>query len=106
MKKFNNFVNESKFFPDAKNLTDEEFEKDMHEKVRNLESVDDIYEYIKAMSMGFHFPFNPPEPLRTVLREKMEEFKNEGEFKNIEYWYNKVSGEFEPTPPLPPGAMY
>jgi len=92
MKKFDKFVNENK--------------NDIIEEIKYLESVKDIRDYIFKCSCGFHFPFNPPDPLRSLLREKMEEFKDEEDFETIKGWYSKVTGEYVPTPPLPPGAVY
>jgi len=39
---------------------------------------------------------------------KIEELKQTDpeNFPKIEWMYNKVAGEFEKTPDLPPGAMY
>ena len=100
MKRYNNFLNEGKKFGEKFGHID------IMEGIDKIDSVDDVYEYIKTWSCGFHFPFNPPDPLRTLLREKMQEFKDEEDFDKIKTWYDLVTGEYKPTTPLPPGAVY
>ena len=65
-------------------------------------------QYIK---MGGFTPFNPPEPLRSKIKKKLAELKTKfsEEFDKTAYLdnaFNQVSGDYKPTPDLPPGAMY
>lgn len=84
------------------------FADNSSEYIAGIKTCEQMYDCIFGMSMGLHFPFNPPDPLRTDFRNKMEELKqtDPDNFSKIEWMYNKVSGDFEPTPDLPPGAMY
>jgi hypothetical protein len=92
----------------ALNENEDRFWQDMKDKINTIQTCEEMYNYVFEMSCGFHFPFNPPDPLRSLLRNKMEELKqiDLGGFSKIEWMYNKVSGEYVPTPELPPGAVY
>lgn len=86
-----------------------QFTQDIINKINAPQTCEEMVEYIiRDFTMGGFVPFNPPEPLRSVFRKKIEELKqiDPENFPKIEWMYNKVAGEFEPTPPLPPGAMY
>ena len=53
--------------------------------------------------MGHHFPLNPPDPLRTVLRNKVEELVPQD--KHLENYLRILQGEWKEII-LPPGAMH
>ena len=80
------------------------------EGIKSIETIDEMEKLLFDMTCGFHFPFNPSEPLRTDFRNRLEELKenNPEGFENshLDMAYSRVVGEYEPTPPLPPGAVY
>jgi len=88
----------------------EKFIDNPSDEIKSIETVEEMNKLLFDMTCGFHFPFNPPEPLRTDFRNKIEELKekNPEEFENsnLDMVYSRVAGEYEPTPPLPPGAVY
>jgi len=102
-----------KLIRESVNLLFEEFDfgkfiDNPTEAITSIQTCDELKDCIKNMTLGYHFPFNPPDPIRTAFRNKMEELMQadpEG-FKGLQIAYNQVAGEFKPTPPLPPGAMY
>lgn len=89
----------------------EEYRNQEIKKINSMSTCKEIDDYLFGITCGFHFPFNPPDPLRTAVREKIEELKNKfpEEFDNnshLRIAFNVTSGEYKPTPPLPLGEMY
>ena len=80
------------------------------ESISEIETFEEMEELLFKITNGFHFPFNPPEPIRSKIKNKLEELKNKGETMPVDNHllmaYNIVSKEYVPTPALPPGAMY
>ncbi len=79
--------------------------------IKEIQSCKEMYDCIMGMTMGFHFPFNPPEPLRSHFKNKLNKLKEKfpKEFNKTPYLktaYNITSGDFIKTPELPKGAMY
>lgn len=87
-----------------------EFINNPEKAISKIQSCTEMVDCIRKMTMGY-FPFNPPEPLRSIFRTKFEDLKINypSEFTDsgyLKYCLEKVSGEYKPTPPLPDGAMY
>jgi len=86
--------------------------KFMEEELKNLKSISSISEmdkWIFEKTCGHHFPMNPIEPLRTALREKLQELSsssiNERENRLVSNWLTMVEGEWKPIE-IPDGAMF
>jgi len=79
------------------------------QKINSINSFKELDEQINYMTLGHHFPLNPPDPLRTILRNKIEEIydaETDEMLKERIFKYKSfLEGEAKDISP-PPGAMY
>jgi len=85
------------------------FLKDRIDKIKSISNLDELKREVEFITLGNHFPFNPPDPLRTLYRSKIEEIlnleKNQENKKILNKYLNCVKGEHKFNN-LPPGAVY
>jgi hypothetical protein len=86
----------------------ETFIKKMISDIDQISTIDQLTEEFKKITMGGFIPFNPPDPLRSIYRKKLHQLlkENPKEKNKMMRWLSPLQGKYQPTPPLPPGAMY
>jgi len=86
---------------------DKKYLNETIQKINDFSSFSEVKEYVFEMTCGHHFPFNPPEPLRSVFRSKLHEMDVSNTDDEIlkTNLLSMVSGEWKSID-LPPGAMY
>ena len=91
MKKYNQFINESKdtFIDD----------------IKSLNTFEDLKEFTRRKTIGF-IPLNPIEPYRTMLRDKIYQIRESDDNKErYNSYLINLEGERKDIN-IPPGAMY
>ena len=88
---------------------DQKFLKEEISKIENAETYKDVRKIIFKITAGFHFPFNPPSPIREVFRNKFQELHdkciNKEEKNDIDRFLKQLEGEWKPID-IPKGAMF
>ena len=82
-----------------------EFMDRMVEDVNNISSPFEFIEFAQKMTLGNHFPFNPPDPLRSILRSKLDEIRSADETGILDHYADILKREYAPSQ-IPPGAVY
>jgi hypothetical protein len=100
VKNFNNFLKESEDI--------EKYLLDECDKIESISSYDELYEKLSFLTMGFLAPLNPSEPIRSILRSKVEEILeselDEKKIAKLEQLQKMLEGEQKQFN-IPPGAM-
>ena len=97
--------NEGVYTPDSEE--DKRWVNELLEKINNFSTIKELDDYVFEATMGHHFPFNPPEPLRSVFRSKLKQanVSNTNDEITKTSLLSMVEGDWKPID-LPPGAMY
>lgn len=72
-------------------------------KIDEMQSAEEVEKWIFDITFGHHFPLNPVDPIRTSLRNKINELATEE--NHIGRYLTILEGEWKEII-LPPGAMY
>ena len=78
-------------------------------EIQDISTIEEMNKYVTNATMHHAFPFNPPDPLRTICREKLKELTksitNKREELIINSLLSMVEGDWKEIN-LPDGAMY
>ena len=88
---------------------DKKFLEEELKQIKCISSVSEVDKWVFEKTCGHQFPLNPMEPLRSAIREKLQELHsstiNEDEKPRLFNLLSMVEGEFKPIN-MPDGAMY